>query len=249
MNEYLKNLEKMEFVVTYACTGRCKHCSEGDHSAFGDHIDPETAAKAVEKITSEYNIKTVMAFGGEPLLYPMAVYGIMSAAKKAGVEKRQVITNGYFTKRIETIREVVCGLANVQVNDLLLSADAFHQETIPLQTVKIFALEAKSLGLPIRIQPAWLVSVSDENPYNQKTKTIIQEFKDMGIEANGGNVIFPEGNALIYLKDYFKGEAAVNPYIQDPKNIRCLSFEPDGRVLGENIYTKDIIEITEGYRI
>ena len=47
MNKYLKNLEKIEFVVTYACTGRCKHCSEGDHKSCGVHMDPAVAADAV----------------------------------------------------------------------------------------------------------------------------------------------------------------------------------------------------------
>ena len=36
MNQYLKNLNKIEFIVTYACTGRCKHCSEGDHASCGE---------------------------------------------------------------------------------------------------------------------------------------------------------------------------------------------------------------------
>ncbi len=29
-NPYIKNLNKIEFVVTMACTGKCKHCSEED---------------------------------------------------------------------------------------------------------------------------------------------------------------------------------------------------------------------------
>ena len=69
MNQYFKNLNKIEFVVTYACTGRCKHCSEGDHTNCGEHIDPQIAVDAVCKIAAEYDIKTVMTFGGEPLLY------------------------------------------------------------------------------------------------------------------------------------------------------------------------------------
>ena len=47
MNPYLKNLSKIEFVVTYACTGRCKHCSEGDHTSCGEQINPQIAADAV----------------------------------------------------------------------------------------------------------------------------------------------------------------------------------------------------------
>ena len=137
-NQYLKNLNKIEFVVTYACTGKCKHCSEGDHKSCGERIDPEIAADAVRKIASEYDIKTVMTFGGEPLLYPDAVYSVMSAAKELGIEKRQIITNGYFSNNREKIREVATGLFECGVNQLLLSVDAFHQETIPLDIVKIF---------------------------------------------------------------------------------------------------------------
>ena len=47
MNEYLKHLERIEFVVTLACTGKCRHCSEGDHETCSGHIDPRIAAAAV----------------------------------------------------------------------------------------------------------------------------------------------------------------------------------------------------------
>ena len=39
MNEYLKELKRIEFVVTMGCTGRCRHCSEGSHDFDGEHID------------------------------------------------------------------------------------------------------------------------------------------------------------------------------------------------------------------
>ena len=50
MNQYLKNLNRIEFVVTMACTGRCKHCSEGEHISDGEHIDGDAAAEAVCEI-------------------------------------------------------------------------------------------------------------------------------------------------------------------------------------------------------
>ena len=202
MNQCLKNLNKIEFVVTYACTGRCKHCSEGDHTSCGERIDPQIAADAVRKIAAEYDIKTVMTFGGEPLLYPDAVYAIIETAKTLNIPKRQVITNGYFSKNADKLREVAVRLAECGVNDLILSVDAFHQETIPLDAVKQFAAEAKACGIPIRLQPAWLVSARDDNPYNRKTRKILDSFADMEISENEGNIIFPEGNALKYLAEY-----------------------------------------------
>lgn len=247
MNKYLSNLNKIEFVVTYACTGHCKHCSEGDHKTCGERIDPSVAAESVRKIASGYDIKTVMTFGGEPLLYPETVYAVMSAANELNVQTRQVITNGFFSTDVNKIRYVAEKLAEVGVNDLLLSVDAFHQETIPLETVKLFAAEAKKCGIPIRLSPAWLVSKTDENPYNLKTREILDIFKDMGIAEGEGNVIFPEGNALKYLSEYFTGFCPENPYVEDPRDVRCVSFSPNGDVLGGNVYRKDIMEILENY--
>ena len=247
MNEYLKGLNKIEFVVTYACTGRCKHCSEGEHTSLGERIDPVVAADAVRMIAAEYDIKTVMTFGGEPLLYTDAVEQIMETAKELNIPKRQVITNGYFSKNADKIREVAGELAACGVNDLLLSVDAFHQETIPLEIVKMFATEAKKCGIPIRLQPAWLVSVTDDNPYNRKTREILDSFADMEIPVGEGNVIFPEGNALRNFSEYFTDERPENPYKDDPCNVKCVSFEPNGDVLGGNVYERDIMEIIKDY--
>ena len=94
MNKYLKNLRKIEFVLTDACTGRCKHCSQGDHSVGSGCVDANAAADAVKRIAAEYDIGTVMTFGGEPLLYPEAVCQIMRTATELNIPRRQVITNG-----------------------------------------------------------------------------------------------------------------------------------------------------------
>ena len=249
MNPYLRNLSKIEFIATYACTGRCKHCSEGDHSLLGERIDPKVAADTVRKVALEYDVKTVMVFGGEPLLHTDAVYEIMNAAREMNIPKRQVITNGFFSSDEEKIREVAKELFRCGVNDLLLSVDAFHQEHIPLDAVRIFAKEAKDAGVPIRLQPAWLVSSDDGNPYNEMTRRILDGFADLGISKNGGNVIFPEGNALKYLAEYFTDELPENPYREDPCDVKCLSIEPSGDVLGGNIYCTDVMSIIDGYSV
>ena len=246
MNKCLKNLNRIEFVVTMACTGKCRHCSQGEHRS-NDRIDTNLASDAVRKIAKEYNIESVMTFGGEPLLYPDAVFAIMKAAKELNIPKRQVITNGYFSKNVDKIREVAERLAVCGVNDLLLSVDAFHQETISLDVVKQFATEAKKCGIPIRLQPAWLVSVTDDNPYNVKTRDILDSFADMELPVGEGNVIFPEGNALKYLAEYFEDTLPKNPYADDPRNIKCISFEPNGDVLDGNVYEHDIMEIIKDY--
>lgn len=247
MNKYLKNLDKIEFVVSYACTGKCKHCAEGDHELCGERIDPQIAADAVRKIASEYNVQTVMAFGGEPLLYTDAVYAIMSAAKEMDVPCRQIISNGYFSKNPQRIAEVAEKLAECGVNDLLLSVDAFHQETIPLDIVRSFATEAGKCGIPMRLSPAWVVSTEHDNQYNRKTREILDELSDLAIPIGEGNIVFPSGNARKYLAEYFTDELPKNPYVEDPRDVHCISFSPNGDVLGDNAYKRDIMEIIKDY--
>ena len=135
------------------------------------------------------------------------------------------------------------------VNDLLLSVDAFHQEHIPLDPVFHFAKNAVQAGILVRLQPAWLVSPEDPNPYNNRTWEVIQKFDPLHISLNQGNVIFPSGNALKYLCEYFDENTTVsNPYEEDPEDVKTISFEPDGSVLKGNVYQTDILEIMEHYK-
>ena len=249
MNEYVKNLNRIEFVVTMACTGKCKHCSEGEHINCKGHIDEELAVKSIREVCKAYKIESLMTFGGEPLIYPDVVCAIHKAAAEMGIKERQLITNGFFSNKKEQIEEVVQMLEESGVEILLLSVDAFHQETIPLEPVRYFAECLKKSKIGIELSPAWLVSKEDDNPYNIKTRDVLKKFDYLNIPIGAGNVIFPSGNALIYFREYFDENVVYSsPYDDNPKDIRAICFSPNGDVLNENIHNKDIIEILEAYR-
>lgn len=247
MNKHLKNLNRIEFVVTMACTGRCKHCSQGEHKN-SENIDKALAADAVRKIAKEYNIKSVMTFGGEPLLCYETVCEIHKAAREANIPQRQLITNGYFSRDVDKIKLVAKTIIESGVNEILLSVDAFHQDTIPLEYVKAFADAVNVPDVKLQVHPAWLVSPDADNSYNGKTREVLAVFNKMGIETSEGNVIFPSGNALKYLGEYFdSSEEIKNPYQEDPTDIRAICFGTNGDVLGGNINKQDVIEILSSY--
>ena len=100
-------------------------------------------------------------------------------------------TNGYFTKDSAKIKAVAERLLLSGVNEILLSVDAFHQETIPLEPVMTFAYEVKKRKIGLKLSPAWLVSREDDNPYNQKTREILASFEKEGFAVGEGNIIFP----------------------------------------------------------
>lgn len=249
MNKYLKNINRIEFVVTMTCTGKCKHCSQGNHIS-NEHIDGEIAEKAVYDICNHYKINSLMTFGGEPLLYPETVCKIHSAAKEMNIPNRELITNGYFSKDINRIKNVAQMLAESGVNSVMLSVDTFHQETISIEYVKVFAQAVLDERISIYTHPAWLVSSDDDNKYNLQTRKILKEFDALGIEQSTGNVIFPRGNALKYLGEYFKKNVEYNnPYIENPKDMKTVSFSANGDVLNGNIYENSILDIMNSYTV
>lgn len=250
MNKYVKNLDRIEFVVTFACTGCCKHCSQGSHENQKEYIDATTAASVVRDIASKYTVDSVMSFGGEPLLFPETVYAIHKAALETGIPKRQLITNGFFSKDSTRIKTVARNLAKCGINDICISVDAFHQETIPIEPVKEFAAEIKALGIHIHSHPAWVASKEHDNPYNRRTTEILAEFQSIGITPSDGNIIIPHGNALKYLSSYYDlDKEYTSPYKENPEDIHAICISPDGSVdvLDGNINNTNILEILEKY--
>ena len=273
MNSKYIDLDRIEFVVTDACSGKCKHCSNGDHSGKSatqtmvnlrgreGGVDVDAAVSAVKKLAARFDIKSVMTFGGEPLLYADTVCAIHSAARDSGIPERQLITNGFFAKDEPKTDEVARALCASGVNDILLSVDVFHQEFIPIEPVMHFAESLLRCNAPsLRVQPAWVVSEDAENPYNSETKRLLKLFSDKGIRANEGNNIFPSGNALKYLGEYFQPPGEIDltlpcgsmPYTERLDGVSCININPDGDVnlcsisIG-NIYERDILDIVDRY--
>jgi len=233
----MHHINRVEFIITYACTGHCKHCSVSGAKNTNEHIHYTRLAGMLTQLKSKLPVESVMCFGGEPLLYPKEVFAILQEAKAAGIPARQLITNGFFSHNKSQIITIAQQL-NQYVTDIMLSVDAFHQETIPLEPVQLFTKHSKNL----KLHPAWLVSAEDDNEWNLRTREILAQFD--GLPVSDGNVVFPRGNALKYFANYFPQEPpGASPY----DNLPSLSILPNGdvmlnqKVLG-NAYCDDILE-------
>lgn len=259
INKYINKIDRLEFTVTNGCTGRCKHCSEGELPG-NKKLDAEKAVNAIKDVTSVYEIKSIMTFGGEALLYPEIVCAIHEKAMKCNIPNRQLITNGCFSKDLHRINEVSKKLNNSGVNDILLSVDCFHEERLPLEWVRMFA-EAlcENYNGRLRLQPTWVNEEKDNNPYNIKTKECLAYFDDLNIEINDGDSVFPSGNAVIYLSEYFDkkpldinfkcGDEIYSTRLDD---VNELMIDCNGDVIAcnfsiGNITENNILDIIYGY--
>ena len=264
MNRHL-TVNRIEFAVTYLCNSKCRHCQLGgeeERNRFPSHIDKNMAVDIVRKVGSKYSPESLMTFGGEPLLYPQIVYAIHKEAMKMGIPVRDVITNGFWSRKIEEIQEIANNLVKSGVNKVTISVDAFHQEFIPLEIIEKVAESLLKVGKAhVSWNPCWLVSKDHDNPYNLRTKAILEKLeRDLPIEEGAGNIVQPEGRAILWLKDFFpprtkipKGKCGDLPYTENLDSAKTIYVEPDGRIaicrefyIG-NASETDIIDIIEGY--
>jgi len=261
VSRYL-TLNRIEFVVTYACNGRCKHCCNAPRRAeFPRHIDRSLAVEIARKVGLKFRPESIMTFGGEPLLYPEIVCAIHKEAANVGIPRREVITNGYWAESATKTKETARNLADAGVNEIDISVDAFHQEHIPLKIVRNTAEACLEVGIKeVHWNPCWLVSRDDENQYNRETKQILKELEDLDIRETEGNFVEPDGSALVNLKGFLpqkrklpEGRCGDMPYTYPLDFVRAICIEPDGRVaVCKDFYAgdaskTDVVRIVEDY--
>jgi len=264
MNKYL-TVRRIEFVITYLCNSKCRHCQLGEETerqGFPSHIDKDIAVEIVRKVGRKYKPESIMTFGGEPLLYPEVVYAIHKEATRMRIPVRDVITNGFWSRRAGEIEETAYNLAKSGVTEVSISVDAFHQEFVPLKIVKKVAESLLKAGIAhVSWNPCWVISKDNDNPYNKKTRAVLKELEtELQIAESNGNVAQPEGRALFWLQDFLPKKVRIPeekcgdmPYTERLNRVKTISVEPDGRVavckdfrIG-SAYERDIIDIIENY--
>ncbi len=263
MSKYL-TVNRLEFAVTYLCNSKCTHCQLGgveERRKFPSHIEQDLAAEIVRKVSRKYHPESIMTFGGEPLLYREIVCAIHREAMEAEIPVREVITNGLWSRKIGKVKETADKLAKSGVNRVSISVDCFHQEFIPLETVKQAAKSLLDAGVTnVSWNPCWVISEDHDNLYNRETKDILKKLKDLSIRCSEGNVAQPEGRAIASLGDLLpkrirmpKGKCGDLPYTEKLDSLKGIYIEPDGRVsvcrefyIG-NASETDIIELIERY--
>jgi hypothetical protein len=268
MNDYL-SVRRIEFEVTHRCNSHCVHCQvdDGKRDARPAAIDRDLAVQIVRRVAQWESKRagtsphSLMTFGGEPLLYPDAVCAIHMTARDCGIANREIITNAGTPRSGKEARDLAFRLAASGVTGISISVDAFHQEHIPLQVVERnvgFYVEA---DIPcLEWNPCWVVSAENDNPWNQRTREVLQALAHLPVHADPGNVVQPDGHARQWLREYLPARAPLPtgscedaPYAGRLDQIDCISIEPDGGVsicrdwtIG-NAAQEDVLQILERY--
>ncbi|NOR45391.1 MAG: radical SAM protein [Candidatus Delongbacteria bacterium] len=225
-------------MITDKCTSKCRHCSNTQILGASHVISPNKSKEILSILTNSFKIESVMAFGGEPLLYPEVTTDILSHAKKLNIERRQIITNCYWSKKYDRIDEISHMLKKADVNDILISVDCFHQEHLDFKIIDYTISQLCNMELPsIKLHPCWYISKDSNNKYDSDTRSYLKKLSKYNLEVTEGNILFPAGNAVKNFPDRFEPIQNISeivcgkaPYTERPDHITSIGINPDGKV-------------------
>lgn len=157
------DIQGIAAIVTYRCNLSCSHCFF-DGSDSKSLLSAEILEKALEDEPS--TLSWLHFTGGEPLLDPEHLIGLLRAARKAYHGDIGIASNGYWGRDPDRARELIRRLKELGVNGISLSVDIFHQPHVPVEAVGAAAEAVATAGLN---RHSWLVAClrTDGDPENE----------------------------------------------------------------------------------
>ena len=227
------NITNLDFLLTYRCNARCKHCSYQAGPQRQKFIPAEQAQAWLVELNGIQPLQTVTIHGGEPFLFFKEMLSILAKARELGIKQRWVITNGFWAENVVEAKARLKALKQAGLSAITFSVDGFHQEHVSFDTVRIGIESAMLLGLDrVAVDSYFLYSEDNDNAYNKRTKEYQEKLKDIpGLVVNSFTASF-EGRAAALLVEY--------EYRKD--NIPQQGCHPPGW-LGSSLEDPETIEI------
>lgn len=175
-------ITSVDFLITFRCNANCKHCGYRAGPSNHGYMKVDDAKKWLSTLASAHPLQSITIHGGEPLLFfpNYCLERILRYATELNIPKRGIITNGFWATDKETARRKLTKLKSCGLTNITFSVDGFHQEHIPIETVRICIEEAVALGFTkVGILSHYLISPKAENIYNKLTNQALAKIEDI----------------------------------------------------------------------
>ncbi len=143
-------LDGLAFLMTDKCNASCDVCCFSCTPNGKALLDKELIKDYIRQAAEIGTVKTVSFSGGEAILYYDQLKECMEYAKSFGF-RTTLITNGFWGKDYQKGYEMIKGLSEAGMTKMTISVDRFHQEYIPIESVRNAIRIATVLGVALTI--------------------------------------------------------------------------------------------------
>lgn len=177
-------LNGIHFLLTYTCLFECDHCFLYSGPSASGTFSLAQIRQVLAEARKIPSVESIYFEGGEPFLYYPILLGGIRMARDLGFEVG-VVTNAYYALADEDADLWLRPLAEMSVDDLSVSDDAFHYDEDGVTPPKRAMAAAKRLGIPS-------TSICIEKP---KVEGAAEHDAHQGEPVIGGGALF-KGRAV-----------------------------------------------------
>jgi hypothetical protein len=161
------------------------------------------AQRWLQELTETQQLQTLTVHGGEPFLYLDALVEILKSAHKLNIPQRWVITNGFWATTEAIARQYLRALKDAGLTCITVSADAFHQEYVPLKKIRNCITAALDLDFKrVCVDSYFVIGPHADNLFDTSTSSILERLGALpGAEINQYRAGF-DGRATDYLVEF-----------------------------------------------
>jgi len=236
-------LAGIHFLLTYQCIFECDHCFVWGGPFAKGTLRLRDIRKIYREAKKLDTVEWIYFEGGEPFLYYPIMVRALGEAKRLGF-KIGVVSSPYWATSVRDALEWLRPMAKIGLDDLSLSSDLYHWESIKSDEMKNAIKAAKKLGLPVGI-------ISIKQPFESKKSPTRLE----GVEVGYWELMY-RGRAVPKLSDKAPPKPWTEfrkcPYedLENPSRIHLDSFGNihvcQGLCIG-NAWEKPFSEIINSY--
>jgi hypothetical protein len=131
-------------------------------------------------------VREVHYTGGEPFLYYDRLLEAVALAKALGATRITCSTNCHWADDLDKARRMLGELKEAGLTWFLISADAFHQDAVPMDHVRTASQVRVELGLQGNddLSVVAMINPDYDHPFNTRTREIVREIHTWGHGAS-----------------------------------------------------------------
>jgi organic radical activating enzyme len=209
---------RLKVSTRWTCNAACGHCSIGCGPQRREALEPAKILSCIEEAV-KLGMVSIELTGGEPLLRPHELLGVMERARGYGI-KIFLTTNGFWARTPDLARRRLSELRQHGLSSIVLSTDRFHQEFIPISRI-VNALEAcRELDIPASVIVCYL---EHDSSLLETVATLHRHTSRIYLQA-----VAPSGRAIGLRRE----QMARLPFsrVAAPCHGATPTVAPDGRV-------------------
>jgi MoaA/NifB/PqqE/SkfB family radical SAM enzyme len=134
--------------LTNKCNIECRHCCVSSGPRESSHLSLTEILPQVAELVGNGTVRALHVSGGEPFLYRDDVHEIAEVGAQANIPVA-INTNGFWATDISRARRLLKGMPGI--SQIILSADEYHLDYLPLERVVNATAACLELGVLVHI--------------------------------------------------------------------------------------------------